>query len=100
MDLSDMDGLEDADILVTLYALIQACKQQGARRVATAVKAGVEEIMLLRGELDSLRDEFIEGCELTDQLVSALREHIANADDDPVVGASIKEWVRVVKAGE
>jgi len=99
MDLSEMDGLEDADILVTLYALMQACRTQGAPRVATAVKAGIEEIMLLRGELDTLKDEYIEGVELTNQLVAALREHIANADDDPVVGASIKEWVKVVQAG-
>lgn len=99
MDLSDMDGLEDADILVTLYALMQACRTQGAPKVATAVKAAVEEIMLLRGELDTLRDEYIEGVELTDELVSSLRMYIANADDDPVLGASIKEWVRVVKAG-
>ena len=99
MDLSDMDGLEDADILVTLYALMQACRTQGAPRVATAVKGGIEDLMLLRGELDTLKDEYIEGVELTNQLVAALREHIANADDDPVLGASIKKWVRVVKAG-
>ena len=99
MDLSEMDGLEDADILVTLYALMQACKQQGAPRVAVAVKAAVEEIMLLRGELDTLKDEYIEGVELTNELVRSLRTYIANADDDPVLGAAIREWARVVEVG-
>ena len=100
MDLSDMDGLEDADILVTLYALMQACRTQGAPRVATAVKAAVEEIMLLRGELDTLRDEYIEGVELTDELVSSLRTYVTNVEDDPVLGPAVKEWVRVVKVSE
>ena len=100
MDLSGLDELGEVDVLVTLYAVLKACKEQGAPRIGAAVREGVEEIMLLRGELDTLRAEYVEGMELTDELVSSLRMYIANADDDPVLGASIREWVRVVKVSE
>jgi hypothetical protein len=100
MDLSDLEELGEVDVLITLYALIKACQEQGAPRVANAVKAGVEEIMWLRGELDTLKDDFIEGVELTDELVAGLRTYIANVDDDPVLGPAIKKWARVVRVGE
>lgn len=100
MDLSGWEEMGEVDVLVTLYAVMKACKEQGAPRIGAAVRSGVEEIMELRGELDSLRAEYVEGMELTDELVSSLRTYVANVEDDPVLGPAVREWVRVVKVSE
>jgi len=100
MDLSELEAVGEVDVLVTLYGVMKACNEQGAPRVGAAVREGVEEIMLLRGELDTLRAEYVEGMELTDELVNSLRTYVTNVEDDPVLGPAVREWVRVVKADD
>ncbi len=101
MDLSEvLDEVGEVDVLVILYAVMKACKEKGAPRIGAAVRQGVEEIMLLRGELEELRADYVEGMELTDELVNSLRAYVTNVEDDPVLGPAVKEWVRVVKVSE
>ena len=53
--------------------------------------------MLLQGEIAEKEAEYQERYDLTTELVQALRMYVANAEEDPVLGPAISEWIRLVR---
>ena len=53
--------------------------------------------MLLQGKVTEMKAEYQERYDLTTELVQALRMYVANAEEDPVLGPAISEWVRLVR---
>ena len=86
-----------SDTLERLYALVVTGQEQGAPKVALCARDAAETIMLLQGEIAEKEAEYQEKYNLTTELVQALRMYVANAEEDPVLGPSISEWIRLVR---
>ncbi|SVD42863.1 uncharacterized protein METZ01_LOCUS395717 [marine metagenome] len=86
-----------SDTLERLYALAVTGQEQGAPKVALCARDAAETIMLLQGEIAEKEAEYQEKYNLTTELVQALRMYVANAEEDPVLGPSISEWIRLVR---
>ena len=92
--------IEDSVVSATLerlYALAVTGQEQGAPKVALCARDAAETIMLLQGEIAEKEAEYQEKYNLTTELVQALRMYVANAEEDPVLGPSISEWIRLVR---
>ena len=86
-----------SDTLERLYALAVTGQEQGAPKVALCARDAAAPIMLLQGESAEQEAEYQEKYNLTTELVQALRMYVANAEEDPVLGPSISEWIRLVR---
>ena len=86
-----------SDTLERLYALAVTGQEQGAPKVALCARDAAETSMLLQGEIAEKEAEYQEKYNLTTELVQALRMYVANAEEDPVLGPSISEWIRLVR---
>jgi hypothetical protein len=85
------------DTLERLYALAVTGQEQGAPKVALCARDAAETIMLLQGKVAEMEAEHQEKYDLTTELVQALRMYVANAEEDPVLGPTISEWIRLVR---
>jgi hypothetical protein len=85
------------DTLERLYALALTGKEQGAPKVALCARDAAETIMLLQGEIADKETEYQERYDLTTELVQAIRSYVVNAEEDPVLGPAISEWIRIVR---
>ena len=85
------------DILERLYALAVTSKEQGAPQIGECAKDAAETIMLLQGEIADKETEYQERYDLTTELVQAIRSYVVNAEEDPVLGPAISEWIRIVR---
>ena len=85
------------DTLERLYALVLSGKEQGAPKVALCARDAAETIMLLQGEIADKEAEYQERYDLTTELVQAIRSYVVNAEEDPVLGPAISEWIRLVR---
>ena len=86
-----------SDTLERLYALAVTGQEQGAPKIALCARDAAETIMLLQGEIAEKEAEYQERYDLTTELVQALRMYVANAEEDPVLGPAISEWIRLVR---
>ena len=85
------------DTLERLYALAVTGQEQGAPKIALCARDAAETIMLLQGEIAEKEAAYQERYDLTTELVQALRMYVANAEEDPVLGPAISEWIRLVR---
>ena len=85
------------DTLSRLYHLAHTAQQQGADKIHHTTRDAAETIMLLQGKVTEMKAEYQERYDLTTELVQALRMYVANAEEDPVLGPAISEWVRLVR---
>lgn len=85
------------DTLSRLYELAHTAQQQGAEKVHHTTRDAAETIMLLQGKVTDMQAEYQERYDLTTELVLAIRSYVVNAEEDPVLGPSISEWIRLVR---
>lgn len=85
------------DTLSRLYELAHTAQQQGAEKVHHTTRDAAETIMLLQGKVTDMQAEYQERYDLTTELVLAIRSYVVNAEEDPVLGPAISEWIRIVR---
>jgi hypothetical protein len=85
------------DTLSRLYELAHTAQQQGAEKVHHTTRDAAETIMLLQGKVTDMQAEYQERYDLTTELVQAIRSYVVNAEEDPVLGPAISEWIRIVR---
>jgi hypothetical protein len=85
------------DTLSRLYELAHTAQQQGAEKVHHTTRDAAETIMLLQGKVTDMQVEYQERYDLTTELVQAIRSYVVNAEEDPVLGPAISEWIRIVR---
>ena len=85
------------DTLSRLYHLAHTAQQQGAEKVHHTTRDAAETIMLLQGKVTDMQAEYQERYDLTTELVQAIRSYVVNAEEDPVLGPAISEWIRIVR---